>query len=111
MFTRFLGMGPRVSNNLWPFKKHYTCTHMFGCYENLFRKILKATAVWLFAKGTFAFLFGTTFDQEITSAVKDNVKMVPQGWGKDELSLAWFGGQFIVMTGIAFYRTVKCWTI
>jgi len=36
---------------------------MFGCYENLIRKFFKATAVWLFAKGTFAFLFGTSLDE------------------------------------------------
>ena len=46
---------------------------MYGCYENLLRKMLKTAAFWLFAKGTFSFLFGTSLDSEIISIVKDNI--------------------------------------
>ena len=81
---------------------------MFGCYENLIRRFFKATAVWLFAKGTFAFVLGASLDAGIINAVKDNVK-IPTTWGKDELSLVWFGAQFLVLAGITLFRTRKCW--
>ena len=42
------------------------------------------------------------------SLIKDNLQ-VAKGAKSDDLNLIWFAGQLFMMTGIAFYRTAKCW--
>ena len=72
VFSHYFGMSLGTSFSLFPFKKHYTCQHKYGCLESMLRKSVKYVAVFLFAKGALSLLFGMDVGQEIGSLVKDN---------------------------------------
>ena len=91
LFTWYFGMNLRKSSYLAPFKKHFTCAHMFGCLENLIRKFLKATAFWLCAKGTISFLMGINIDEQAVTFAKDNWQAL-RGHHDDLIYLGWFTG-------------------
>mmetsp|Transcript_22486 Transcript_22486/g.27741 ORF Transcript_22486/g.27741 Transcript_22486/m.27741 type:complete len:117 (-) Transcript_22486:298-648(-) len=90
LLTRYFGMCPRVSSWLLPFKKHYTCKHMFGCFENLLRKFAKTAAIYIVTKSAFSFIFGANIDDAVLSLAKDNWTSM-RSWHADDLNLLWFG--------------------
>ena len=63
LFYTYFGMGPRVSNWMLPFRKHVTCKHTYGCFENYLRLTTKTAAFYLMAKGAIGLLIGANIDE------------------------------------------------
>ena len=72
IFSHYFGMRLGTTYSLFPFKKHYTCQHKFGCLESLLRKSVKYAAFLLFAKSALNLLFGIDVGQEIGTLLRDN---------------------------------------
>ena len=56
------------------FKKSFQCTHKFGCWENLFRRIFFSIAVTCLAKSVFSLTTGIDIDDKVGSFISDKLK-------------------------------------
>lgn len=74
IFSAWFGLRLGVTNSIAWAKKHFTCTHRFGCFESFLRKTAKTVAILLFLKGATSILLGVDVQQESIKLIKDNVE-------------------------------------